>query len=114
MITVQDDKKTFVRTLCTLSVTMASLCFIGISVVLIIFYETKISELVGVAYSGVMSVFSFTTASIFALVLMYPKKRSKEEKELILRFALLLFALGWAFFFILISALMWAFSRVPT
>lgn len=111
VITVRDEMKPFLRTLCTISATMASLCFIGVGIILTILYETKNTVWKTVAYFGAMSVLSFAFASIFALVLLYPKlKKPKEEKKRMLGWTIGMFAVGWIFFFVLISTLILAFA----
>jgi len=38
---MEDEKKAFLRTLCTVSTTMASISFVGIGIILTIYYQTK-------------------------------------------------------------------------
>lgn len=111
VITMQDEMKPFLRTLCTISATMASLCFIGVGIILTIFYKTENTAWKTVAYFGAMSVLAFAFASVFALVLLYPKlKQSKKEKKRMLGWTLAMFAVGWLFFFVLISTLILVFA----
>lgn len=108
---MRDDTKTFFMTLCVVSTTMASLCFVGVGIILTIFYKTENTAWKTVAYYGAMSVLLFAAASIFALSSFYPKLiKSKEEKGRALKLTTLFFALGWVFFFILISALIITFA----
>lgn len=108
---IQNEKNAFVRTLCFVSATMASMCFVGVGIILTILYETKLGVWKDVAYFGAMSVFLFAATSVFALILLYPKlKAAKKEKTQLLKLTVGMFVAGWIFFFILISALIWALS----
>ncbi len=105
---MRNEEKDFLRTLCTVSATMASLCFVGVGVIITILYESKEEAWKGVAYSGAVAVLFFAAASVSALAYLGSKK-PKEHKTL-LRVAPILFAVGWICFFILISILITALS----
>ena len=108
---MRDETKPFLGILCVVSTTMASLCFVGVSIILTIFYKTENTAWKAMAYYGTISVFLFAAASIFALVLLYPVlKISKKGKRQTLKITIAMFAAGWIFFFILISTLIRAFA----
>lgn len=105
---MEDEKKAFIRTLCTISTTMASLCFVGVGVIITIFYETKEAAWKEVAYSGAAAVLFFATASV--ILLGYLGLRKPKNYKFLWRGAIFIFVLGWLCFFILISTLIRALS----
>jgi accessory gene regulator protein AgrB len=106
VMTMPDDTKVFIRTLCTISATMASISFIGVSIIITKFYPTTntVWRLLGIY--GAISVVMFAAASFFALMSLALKSKDKERRLL---YASVTFGFGWAFFLILTLSLVAAF-----
>lgn len=81
-----DEKKAFMRTLCLVSATMASLCFVGVSVIISVYFNlpenvsviTKKAWL-NVANMGVIAVALFATTSFGILFALFPLPREEER-----------------------------------
>lgn len=83
---MRDDKKTFIRTLCAVSATMASLCFVGVSIILSVYFDlpedvsaSAREAWLRAANTAIMAVILFACTSLGALMLLFPKIR--EEKR---------------------------------
>lgn len=107
----------FLRTVCTISAMMASISFVGVSILISIYSPSGVigSEVWNfVAYAGVAAVFAFAVASINALRALdpYAKKWSKSDKGMKkLRGKIWGYMwIGWGFFFILIAGLIFTFG----
>lgn len=104
----------FLRTVCTVSAMMASMSFVGVSI-LILIYSPLGATVPGawrdVAYFGIVAVFGFAWTSITALVGLGPKVKGLTEKEIKRRHKLLwaLLAMSWSCFFVLIAGLLLTF-----
>jgi len=106
----------FLRTVCVVSAMMASISFVGVSILISIYSPSGVigSEVWNiVAYVGVAAVYVFAIASINALRALdpYAKKWSKGDKGMkkIRRRIWQYMGIGWAFFFILIAGLLFTF-----
>jgi hypothetical protein len=101
-----EDMKNFMKTLCTISATMASISFLGISIIMTKFYPTTniYWKLLGVY--GAISVIAFAIASYYSLTSLYPKSKDNERR---LIYASVGFAVGWASFLVLTLSLAVAF-----
>jgi len=82
---MQEDMKSFLRLLCTISATMASVSFVGVSVILTIYLEIQQSSpdvikeaWLRAANTGMVSVAFFAFTSFAILFYLFPK--TKEEK----------------------------------
>lgn len=76
-MSTQDEKKAFVRTLCLVSVMMASVCFFGVSIIISIYFnlpenvsESAKAAWLNVANAGIFAVIIFAVTSLGALLLM--------------------------------------------
>lgn len=106
VITMEDEKKAFVRTLCTISATMASICFVGIGIIIMIYYQTKEAVWQVTAYGGILSVSCFALSTVYGLYQLYPTK-GKFDKTSYLPLAF--FVLGLFFFAMMMFSLIMAF-----
>ena len=104
---MEDEKKAFVRTLCTISATMASICFVGIGIIIMIYYQTKEEVWQVTAYGGILSVSCFALSTVYGLYQLYPKKGKFDKTIHMLTLAF--FVLGLLFFAIMMLFLIRAF-----
>jgi hypothetical protein len=107
---MQDEKKEFVKTLCTISVTMASISFVGVAIIMTIYYQTKLGGWLDTAYGGILAVSFFAMTSIFALIQLYPRK--KKTDKTIWHLTLTSFVIGWVMFGVMMYTLIQAFRPV--
>jgi len=108
VITMENEKKAFVRTLCTISATMASISFVGIGIIILIYYQTKEAVWQVTAYGGILSVSCFALSTVYGLYQLYPKKKRKFD-ETIHMLTLAFFILGLLFFAMMMFSLISAF-----
>jgi hypothetical protein len=105
-MTMRENMETFMKTLCTISATMASISFLGISIILTKFYPTTNAVWKWLGIYGAISVIMFAVASFFSLMSLHPKSKDNDRN---LTNAIWTFIVGWAFFFVLILVLLGAF-----
>ncbi len=79
VITMRDEAKPFMRTLCTVSATMASLRFVGVGIIITIFYQTKETAWRWVAYSGGVAVFSLLQRLFLPLCILDQEDQKERE-----------------------------------
>lgn len=106
----------FLRIVCIVSATMASMSFVGVSILISIYSPLGITEAgpwKRVAYMGIIAAFNFSFTSIFALIRLGPKVKEPETNEKIERTCRgiwVLLSISWASFFLLIAGLLLTFA----
>jgi hypothetical protein len=109
---LEKEFKEFLRTICLLSATMASLSFVGVSIFASMQLSAGTAEWKNVAYIGVVAAFSFAVLSILSIIDLDPmRKRSFtiEDMKWIRTKTWILLLIGWMSFLLLIGGLLITF-----
>ncbi len=107
--------KEFLKTVCIVSATMASISFVGVSILVLIYSPSGVTATGAwrdAAYFGVAAVFGFAIVSILTLIVLDPKIvrwESKKRVDQVREWMWGLLLLSWFFFLALIGGLFFTF-----
>lgn len=98
----------FLRTVCTVSAMMASISFVGVSILILIYSPSGVTApgaWKDVAYFGIAAVFGFSATSILSLIAIDPQKKWGKEIKKARKMIWALLLMSWLFFLVLIAGL---------
>lgn len=105
----------FLRTVCVVSAMMASISFVGVSILVLIYSPSGVVEAgpwKDVAYYGIVAVYGFAATSIITLIALDPRLKvlgQKKVKEFIHKGIWILLLVSWISFLVLIAGLLLTF-----
>lgn len=117
MRTDAKEFREFLRTVCIVSATMASMSFVGVSIIISIYPPSAVTGAGAwrnVAYLGVVAVFGFSATSIAALIWLDPTLKglkTKREREMTHKGIWVLILVSWFSFLALIAGLLITFMK---